>query len=378
MVGRAGGHKSGVEYLNRKVPTLPSILLEDRLLLLRGLVVFAWCFLLAFIAIESLLRMDPTATWPDVAGFSATYNALLAVFALNTLVLTALLVFRDWFERVPRSAESRVGWLLALVLVWLGLHSFFLFHIAGAFSGALAALPVVLVIAMLVVLPGRAGWWFAFYMAGGHALVALLAEAAVIHPDGPLAPAFRPEGPLHGPALVALLALGLGVALWARGWMASKSVSDHPAQRVDPDTGLFRAAFLHERLQREMRRARRQNSASTLLILDVGDGRGAASEAERARPYAEMLMRNIRLSSDTPAHYRPGCLAVLMPAADGAAAQALCQRLVAAMQEAGLRIPRIGGAVVESATVDAARLAAAAESALLEAPEGGALHLVRL
>lgn len=364
--------------MRRQTPALPIMLLEDRLLVLRGLVVFAWFLLACFAGIELTLRIHPAAQWPHVAGFSLTYNTLLAVFALNAFVLTALLIYRDWFERVPRSAEYRVDWLLGLVLVWLGLHVFFLFHVAGAFSGALGALPVVLVMAVLVVLPGRAGWGFALYLAGGHVLVALLADAALIHPDGPLAAAFRPEGVLYAPSLLALCAIALAAALWARGWMVPKTLADHPAQRVDPDTGLFRTAFLQQRMQRELRRGRRQNSASTLLLLDVGAERGALSEVERERPYAETLLRTIRLSSDTPAHYAPGRLAVLMPAADGAAARALCQRLVGAIQEGGLRVPRIGGAVVDSATGDAARLARAAEKALLDAPEGGAPHLVRL
>lgn len=364
--------------MRRQAPALPRMLLEDRLLLLRGLVVFAWFLLACFVGMELLLRSHPAARWPDVAGFSLTYNALLAVFALNTLVLTALLVYRDWFERVPRSAEYRVAWLLALVLVWLGLHTFFLFHISGAFGGALSALPVVLVMAVLVVLPGLAGWCFALYLAAGHVLVALLADAALIHPDGPLAAAFQPQGLLYVPALLALSFIALAAALWARGWMVPKSHAEHPAQRVDPDTGLFRPAFLQQRLQRELRRGRRQNSASTLLLLDISAEHGVHPAVDRGRPYAETLLRTIRLSSDTPAHYGPGQLAVLMPAADDAAARALCQRLVGAIQAGGLRVPRIAGAVVDSATADAARLARAAENALLDAPEGGAPHLVRL
>ncbi|MHA7834710.1 MAG: GGDEF domain-containing protein, partial [Algiphilus sp.] len=349
-----------------------------RLYLLRALVLFAWSLLVVLVGMEAALRLHPQAEWPQVAGFSTTYNTLLAVFAINTGVLTALLVQRDWFERVPRNAEHRVAWLLYLVLIWLGLHLFFLFHIAGAFSGALGALPVLSIIAMLVLLPGSAGWGFAVYMAAGYLLVAALAKAAVIHPQGALATAFAPGGLLFGLSWLALFAVALAVGLWGRGRWAEATADEHPARRVDPDTGLFRAAFLQQRLQRELRRGRRQQSAATLLMLDVDEGRGGVSEADRVRPYADHVLATIRLQSDTPAHYAAGRIALLMPATDGAAAQAFSQRLVGTLQDAGLRLPKIAGAVVESAAVDVMQWAAAAENALRKAPEGGALQLARL
>lgn len=361
-----------------RLAELPPVLLEDRLYLLRALVLFAWGLLVVFVGVEAALRMHPHAEWPDVAGFSTTYNTLLAVFTVNTLVLTALLVQRDWFERVPRNAEHRVAWLLHLVLIWLGLHLFFLFHIAGAFSGALGALPVVSMVAMLVLLPGPAGWGFAVYMVAGHLLVAAMAQAAIIHPEGALASAFAPGGLLFGLSWVALFAVALAIALWGRSGWADATADEHPARRVDPDTGLFRAAFLQQRLHRELRRGRRQQSPAALLMIDVDEGRGAVSEADRMRPYADHLLATIRLQSDTPAHYAAGRVALLMPATDGAATQAFCQRLVGSLQDAGLRLPKMAGAVVESAAVDALQWVTAAEGALRQAPEGGALQLVRL
>ncbi|MBY8966326.1 hypothetical protein KHP57_11490 [Algiphilus sp. NNCM1] len=357
---------------------LPRILMEDRLHLLRALVLFAWGLLAAFMGIEAALRFHPDTQWPEMAGFSTTYNTLLAVFAINTVVLTALLVQRDWFERVPRSAEHRVAWLLHLVLIWLGLHLFFLFHSTGGLSGALGALPLLSVIAMLILLPGRAGWGFAIYMAAGYMLVTALAQAAFIHPEGALARAFAPEGLLFEWSWIALFAVALAVGLWGRGGWAGAIADAHPARRVDSGTGLFRAAFLQQRLQRELRRGRRQQSPATLLMLDVEEGRGGMSEAERVRPYADCLLAMIRLQSDTPAHYAAGRVALLLPATDAAAAQAFVQRLIGALQEAGLRLPRIAGAVVDGTVVDAQQWLAATEMALRETAEDGTLRLVRL
>jgi len=364
--------------LTRIAPKLPRLLLEDRLRLLRGLVLFAWVLFVAFVGIEWLLRTHSGATWPTVAGFSLTYNLLLFVFGVNTVVLTGLLVRCDWFERVPRNAEYRVSWLLALVLTWLGLYLFFLFHISGAFSGALATLPATLVLAALVMLPGIAGWATAAYLVVGHLLVAWLADNAMIHPSGPLAEAFDEDGVLRGASLFAIFAIALSVALAARAWMFPHPLSNHQARRMDPETGLFRPHFLRERLQRELGRARRQGSVSTLLLLDISDAYETLSEREAERAYADVLMKNIRLNSDTPASFALGQIAVLMPAADASAAQALFERLQAAAHTAGLKTPRAAGAVAESAAVAADQMIASAEAALAGAVTDELPPLTRL
>ena len=369
--------QTGADGVAVVTPSLPRLLLEDRLALLRGLVIMAWCLLLGMGGVEFALRMDPAVAWPTAAGFSVTYNALLAVFGVNTLVLTALLAYRNWFERVPRDAEYRVSWLLALVLGWLGLHIFFLFHASGGLDGPLSALPAVLLAAALIVLPGRAGWALAAWIAVGHGLAVTLADAALIHPQGALSAALASSGWLADLIRLAVVALAVSMALWARRWMYPVAAPHHPARRVDPDTGLFRAAFLRDRLQRELRRAHRQGSAATLLLMDFRESRDASSEAERERAYAAFLLRSIRIGSDTPARYAPGLIAVLLPAADAEAADAFCGRLVARCSDDGLMVPRIGGAVAEGGAVDSAGLIDRVESALLEAPAGGAPRLVR-
>src|SRR5687768_2335261 len=103
-------------------PSLPRFLFEDCLELLRGLVVLAWIGAVAGLSAEIWVRFFSGHDWPQLGGFSYTYNAVLLEFALNTVVLTLLLVQKDWYERVPRASPHRLRWLLFAVLVWEGLH----------------------------------------------------------------------------------------------------------------------------------------------------------------------------------------------------------------------------------------------------------------
>lgn len=357
----------------RNVPNLPRMLIEDRIALLRALVVLAWGLLLGLATLELWLRVIGGG-WPTQGLFSVTFNAILAAFAVNTVVLTALLLYRDWFERVPRDAEHRVSWLLALVLVWLGLHVFYLFHVSGSLHGPLLPLLPIALIAGLICLPGRDGWWLAAYVLAGHGLVLALEQFAVIHPRGPLAAALGLGNDLLSPGsvtLAAVLGLALVPALHARRWMYPGKAEGHPARRIDATTGLFRRWFLRERLQREMGRGMRQHSDLALVLIrldsnEAGQGDGPSTLTEAAR----VLLQTIRLHSDTPARYGLRTVAVVLPAADADGAIAFCRRLDAEWREAGLPSAAIGGAACSPSTTDPEQLVAAAERSLDEAAPG--------
>lgn len=356
------------------VPTLPRMLLEDRLQLLRQLVVFAWLLLGWQLAAQLWLRAVPAFDWPERAGFSMTYNALLGVFALNTVVLTALLLRRDWFERIPRSAEHRVGWLQFAVLVWLGLHLFYAFHFSGGLFGPLLALPPVLLIAALSLLPGRAGWWLAAYLLAGFGAVVVLQQVVWIHPEGELRAGFAlfgPGAPLGALTLLGVLLLALAVAQHARRWIYPDALSGLDLLRLDPETGLFTGRFLRARIGRELGRAARQQSWSALVLLEPG-GDGEASLQQAAR----LLRGTVRLHSDTPAHLQGGRLAVLLPATGIDAAASFCQRIRRAFADAGLPAPRLAGAATQGRACDAAALEAAAVASLAEQPADASPRVV--
>lgn len=352
--------------MKASVPALPRMLLEDRLHLLRRLVVFAWLLLIWQLAAQVWLRAAAGFDWPERAGFSMTFNALLGVFAVNTVVLTALLLRRDWFERIPRNAEHRVGWLQLAVLAWLGLHLFYAFHVSGGLHGPLLALPPVLLIAGLSLLPGRAGWRLAAYLLAGFAAVIAMQQLMWIHPTGELRAGFAlygPGAPLGALTLLGVLLLAVAVAQHARRWIYPGAVAGSDLLRLDPDTGLFTGRFLRARIVRELGRATRQQSWSALVLLDTGD------DAEASLQHAARVLRGtVRLHSDTPAHLHGGRMAVLLPDTGVEGATAFCQRIRRAFADAGLRAPRMAGAATQDRACDAATLEAEAVAALVEQP----------
>ena len=86
-----------------------------------------------------------------------------------------------------------------------------------------------------------------------------------------------------------------------------------------------------------------------------------------------------RLGSDMPARLQPGCLAILLPAADGAGVRAYCERLLAACGEARLPPPGIAAVVVSAAGgTEAEQVIERAQAALAEADSAAGPHLVAL
>lgn len=356
-------------------PALPRLLLEDRLALLRACAVGAWLLLAAMLGIEATFRLCAGLQWPTVAGFSYFYNVQVGAFALNTLVLTTLLLRRQWYERVPRQAEHRVGWLLALVLLWLGLHLCLLFYLSGGFAGPLLALLPVLLIAALS-LPGQAGWWLAGYVLALHLGITLLARWAILPPRSPLAAAFslhHTSAPLGWITLGVVAIAAVAMAAWVRRWTYPGARPDHPGQRIDPETGLFRAQAVLARVRLELRRSARLHSSCSLVVL----GLPAAGANDVA--YARVIVATSRLGSDMPARLEPGCVAIMLAAVDGGGAQAYCRRLAAAFESRGLATPHFAGVVVGPASAASAEeVVERARAALGSATAGAEACLVAL
>jgi hypothetical protein len=360
--------------MSSRTVILPRFLLEDALSLLRSLVMLAWLGVFAAVATEWAIRHSGVYEWPTLGGFSGVYHAIVAEFLASTLVLTILLVRRDWFERIPRESVHRLRWLLTAVVIWLGLHLFCAFHVSGSARGPLMLLLPVLMMAALAALPGRAGWLATAYLVAGYALVLVLEQHAIISPRGLLTEpfAYGSHASGFGWSAVAMVLLLAVWAAWAlRGWMYPDGPSLNPAQRIDAESGLFRRTFLMQRLQSELGRIRRQGGCAALLLIAVDEQPGRES-TENLRIAASTLLQQVRIESDTPALYDPGVLAVLLPAAGTDGAISAARRMVSHLSAAGLPA-RFRAAAIATCNGEAqiAPMLAGVESALRRAEAGG-------
>jgi GGDEF domain-containing protein len=358
--------------MSKPATALPQILVEDYVALLRILVRLAWLGVVIFAGVEAWIRLGSGLAWPRLGGFSFTYNAILLEFALNALLLTALLVERNWYERVPRNAEHRVRWLFAAVVIWAGLHLFAAFHVTGSVAGPLLPLLPVALVAALVALPGIGGWLIFVYLLAGHAAVVTLEAVELLHPRGPLAAAFQYRGPLMPMGAVTLAGVmvasaALALVLRQRLYPATGTLT--PAQRIDPETGLFCRAFLEQRMLAELGRTRRQGGSDALLLLGMDDTAASTPTAQALRAAAQILIGQVRLRSDTPAHYAPAVLAVLLPACDANGARSVALRIAGRLESLGLRL-RTAVCAVQGGNAEPAQVMAATESALRRAAPG--------
>jgi diguanylate cyclase (GGDEF)-like protein len=363
---------------------LPQFLTEDYISVLRALVLLAWLAVLAMSATEVWVRLYSPYPWPQSGGFSATYNGVLIEFTLNTLVLTALLVYRDWYERVPRETLHRLRWLLVAVLAWEGLHLFGAFHASGAVSGPLLLLLPVVCIAALTAFPGSGGWLLVTYLLGGHAIVILLERLPLI-PPGQLGAAFAYAPPAASPlgivALLVVLASALVLAMILRRRTFLTDTVLHPARRIDYETGLYRRAFLDERVRAELGRIQRQGGAMTLLVVAFDGDETQGSATDSLRSLADLLIPRLRHDSDTPARFGPAAVAVLLPAADSSGAESLVQRIARQVSTSGARLRLCAVSVSAAAArshVQPGRIMAMADEGLRSATSGGDVVMLAL
>jgi GGDEF domain-containing protein len=345
---------------------MPAFLIEDCLALLRILVCAAWFGVALLLGVETWIRVMQPQDWPAL-GFGLTYHGLALEFTLNTIVLTTLLVRRDWYERVPRQSLPRVRWLLAAVLIWIALHSFMAFHVTGSVHGPLLPLLPVLLAAALLALPERGGLWLAAFLLAGHGGMIALETMHALPPRGALADVFSYAGPatvLGVTALVLVMLAAMTVALLAHLRFRQSGVALHHAGRIDPTTGLFHKAFLTDRVAQEIARVRRQGDCAVLMLIRLE--RLADDDATDARLHAmaDALLGLIRIGSDTAGRYGIGTLAVLLPASKAAGAAVVAERLRAGLARFDTRF---GAGLIEGpAAVTTAQVYAAAERALAQ------------
>jgi GGDEF domain-containing protein len=356
-------------------PLQSRLLLEDYMAMLRGLVGLAWVAFALAVITQLTIRASSSLVWPEDSGFALVFNIVLIEFGLNTLALTALLFYPNWYERIPRESAQRVRWLLLTVIFWFSVHLFAAFHITGALDSPLLLMLPVLLVAALVAFPGLVGWLLASYLLLGHLTVLAMERSVFIAPHGVLSQQFslhEPVSILAASAVGCVLFIAVLLASVLRQWMYPSSQSLSLAQRIDSDSGLFRRVFLEHRVDMELGRIRRQGGSATLLLISIDQ----VSRNEVSPEVASALIRQVRLGSDTPAIYQPGVVAVLLPTAGPEAVKGIVRRIVGgvskAMSESDDHGPQIrAAAALASGHMESARLRALAEEALERAVAGG-------
>lgn len=359
---------------------LPSFVTEDYIALLRATLAMAWAGVAGMLGVEVWLRLCG-APWPDVGGFSATYNLVLAEFALTAACLSVLVVWRAWFERVPREAIARLRTLLTVVVFWLGVHEFAMFHETGGASGPLLALLPVLVTAAFLALPAPGAWATAAFLVAGHVAVLAMENNGLLSRPGLLAPAFALGSMLGTLTLGVSLAFAILLGCLARGRMDDAGVNLNRSSRHSPLTGLYEHEFLMERLGSELARQRRHGTPLTFMLFELEGfpeftaARGHDESRRVLRRVAQVLIASTRVKMDTPAHYAPTTLALLLPEASAEHLQAVLRRIEDALtQTAGgaLRL-RIGAL---SFAPKAESTPASVIAATVEALKAGTLHTI--
>jgi diguanylate cyclase (GGDEF)-like protein len=316
---------------------LPNFLPEDYVTLLRAAVTLAWAGVIGM-ALVRLGYHFAGWDWPALGGFDRAYLAILFEFTLTAACLSVLAVRRDWFERVPRDASSKLRALLTLVIVWLSLHHLAAFQLTGGARGPLlVALPLLLTASFLS-LPRSGAWCVAALLLGGHAGVTLLEYNRWIPSPGQLAPAFALEDGVGGLVVLLVCGAAIGLGLLARGRFDEAGANVNRRSRVNHLTGLYEQDFLMQRLATELRR-RRHGGRVTLLMIEFDGFPGYTAthgyDAGRAalRHAAQTLIRYTRHEMDTPARYAPTTFALLLPDARREQAGAIAARIGAALAE---------------------------------------------
>ncbi len=347
-------------------PLRSRLLLEDYMSMLRGLVKLAWAALALALIAQLTIRASSSYPWPDWGDFSFVYNAVMVEFGLNTLALTGLLFYPDWYERIPRESAQRVRWLLIAVILWLSIHLFAVFHATGGLGGPFLLLLPGLVIVTLAAFPGKVGWYLVAYLLVGHLLVLVFEKTGFITQQGMLSEHFKladPISPWAASALLCVVAITVVMALALRKWMLN------PLQRIDPGSGLFRRSFLEHRVDLELERINRQGGSAALLLISLDSERSS----DTIDDLAEDFIRQLRLGSDTPALYEPGVMAVLLPTAGPDVIKGTITRIMDGLERAsGARSKlRVAAAVATSGQVASGKLRTMAEDALSQAQIGG-------
>lgn len=150
----------------------------------------------------------------------------------------------------------------------------------------------------------------------------------------------------------------------------------------DPLTGLFNAAYFRNRLDEEIKRAKRSDNSLGLMIIDVdnfkqiNDTHGHPVGDKILNSLAKLLRENVR-STDIVARYGGDELCVILPDSDCEQTKIFMLRLHQRVRELteGFQPTQatisIGAAVVPDQASDGESLFKAADDALLEAKRSG-------
>lgn len=160
----------------------------------------------------------------------------------------------------------------------------------------------------------------------------------------------------------------------------------HALARVDTLTGLANRREFDAVLEREWRRARRSGEPLSLLMIDIdhfkrlNDSSGHQVGDAHLRAVARALATGCTRATDVVTRYGGEEFAVILPATDAQAAQALAERLRAAVEALRLHAPDPGpyvtvsigvGAAVAMENDDPAALLEATDAALYDAKRAG-------
>lgn len=173
------------------------------------------------------------------------------------------------------------------------------------------------------------------------------------------------------------LVLGAGLAFMA-SYLDTPQSRISSANIIDSDTGAFSEDFFMQRLGEEMARARRQDYALSVAMLNVDQlgsltGIPADARAELLRKATMFLDQYLR-EEDLVSHFSGATFAILLPDLSKDAAQALAERLQARiawtpfeLERSGLKInlsSAIGVAALDRPNVDRDELIKEATEAL--------------
>ncbi|MFQ5607388.1 MAG: GGDEF domain-containing protein [Candidatus Zixiibacteriota bacterium] len=150
----------------------------------------------------------------------------------------------------------------------------------------------------------------------------------------------------------------------------------------DPLTGLYNAAYLRDRLGKEVGRARRSKRSLGLMIIDldnfkkINDLHGHMMGDKILKSLSELLTGNVR-AADVVARYGGDEICVILPESDSEQTGVFMRRLhrtvsrFAAGQRPVQATISIGAAVLPGQNADADELFKAADDALLQAKRQG-------
>jgi diguanylate cyclase (GGDEF)-like protein len=278
-------------------------------------VALADVLVLAVIALYHVVAPTRSITWPLVVA--------MAAFAVSSALLRAPRVFGD---RATAKLAAQTWATIAFV-------TFVAWETGGADSPLLSLYLLPIVLAALV-LPG---WHLALVV--GAIVTAYVVVAALASGFSVLTPEFgaRFFGAVGPFVLVAWLTAQLS------GAVLSARRRAHELTESDPLTGLANRTVFDDALKREQALAERRKIPYSVLVFDVqqlkkiNDTLGSDAGDAALMLVANVLRRVLR-ETDVPARWGGDEFAVLLPAADVGAAQAVGQRIRNAVSTATLDV----------------------------------------